>query len=146
MAIHSDKLSDKGPENRIEKILLPLTTKVFKDILEEIVIVPRIRDAETLQRMSNEKDRDDQKSKEFEEALVIALQAIQKLEQEKEQQRKPFPNEEKKLDFFPQWKPQQGVIGETKEEEEYLALGEDGCFAWSRKLSIQDLIHKRNLK
>ena len=101
MAIHSDKLSDKGPENRIEKILLPLTSKVFKDILEEIVIVPRIRDAETLQRMSNEKDRDDQKSKEFEEALVIALQAIQKLEQEEEQQRKPFPNEEKKLDFFP---------------------------------------------
>ena len=81
MAIHSDKSSDKGPEHRIEKIL-PLTSKVFKDSLEEIGIVRRIRDAETLQRMNNEKDRDDQKSREFEEALRIALQTIRRLEQE----------------------------------------------------------------
>ena len=114
MPIHSDKSSDKGPENRIEKIL-PSTSKVFKDSLEEIAIVQRIRDAETLQRMSDEKDNADQKCREFEEALVIALQAIGRLEQE-EEQRKPVLNEKKTIDFFPQWKPQQGVIGEKEVE------------------------------
>ena len=64
---------------------------------------------------SNEKDSADQKRREFEEALVIALQAIRRLEQE-EEQRKPILNEEKKIDFFPQWKPQQGVIGEKEVE------------------------------
>ena len=53
MPIHSDKSSDKGPENRIEKIL-PLTSKVFKDSLEEIAIVLRIRDEETIQRLRDE--------------------------------------------------------------------------------------------
>ena len=116
MAIHRVKLSDKGPENRIEKIL-PWTSKVFKDSLEEIAIVQRIRDAETLQRLSDEKDRADQKCREFKEALVTALQAIRRLEQEEEEQSKPVLNEEEKIDFFPKWKPQQGIIGETKEEE-----------------------------
>ena len=64
MAIHSDKSSDKGPENRIEKIL-PSTSKVLKDSLEEIEIVRRISDAETIQRISNEKDRAYQKSREL---------------------------------------------------------------------------------
>ena len=100
MAIHSDKSSDKGPENRIEKIL-PFTSKVFKDSLEEIEVVRRIRDAETLQRMSDEKDRAEQRSREFEEALVIALQAIRRLEQEEEERRKPILNEEEKIVFFP---------------------------------------------
>ena len=58
MTMHSDKSSDKGPENRIEEIL-PSTSKVFKDSLKEIAIVQRIRDTETLQRLSNEKDRAD---------------------------------------------------------------------------------------
>ena len=49
--------------------------------------------------------------------LVIALQAIWRLEQEEEEQRKPVLNEEEKIYFFPHWKPQQGVIGETKKEE-----------------------------
>ena len=88
------------------------------------MIVQRIRDADTLQRLSYEKDRADQKCRELEETLVIALQAIRRLEQE--EQRKPVLIEEEEIDFFPQWKPQQGVIGETKEEEEYLVLGEDG--------------------
>ena len=83
IAIHSDKSSDKGPENRIEKIL-PSTSKVFKDSLEEIALVQRIRDAETLQRQSDEKDRADQKCREFKEALVLALQAIRRLKQEEE--------------------------------------------------------------
>ena len=42
IAIHRDKSSDKGPENRTEKIL-PSTSKVFKNSLEEIAIVQRIR-------------------------------------------------------------------------------------------------------
>ena len=35
----------------------------------------------------------------------------------KARRRKPVLNEEKKIDFFPQLKPQQGVIGEKEEEE-----------------------------
>ena len=115
MAIHKDKSSDKGLENRIEKIL-PLASKVFKDSLEEIAIVQRIRDEKTIQRLRDETDRADQKTREFEKALGIALQAIQRIEKE-EEQRKPVPNEEKKIDFFPKWKPQQGVIREREEEE-----------------------------
>ena len=57
---------------------------MFKDSLEEIAIVQRIRNAETLQRLSHEKDRTDQKTREFEKALVIVLQTIRRLEQEEE--------------------------------------------------------------
>ena len=104
MAIRRDKSSDKGPKNRIQKIL-PLTGKVFKDSLEE-----------TLQRLSNEKDRADQKTRECKKALVIALQTLQRLEQE-EEQKITFLNKEKNIDFFPQWRPQQGVLREREEEE-----------------------------
>ena len=75
--------------------------------MEEIAIVQRIRDAETLQRLRDETDRADHITREFEKAQVIALQAIRRLEQE-EERRKPVLNKEKKIDFFPQWKPQQG--------------------------------------
>ena len=128
MVIHSDKLSDRGPENSVEKIL-PSQSKVFKDSLEEIATVRRNKDAETLQQMIDRRDRADQKCRELGESLGIVLQAIQRLEaitQEKEncksreEGRKPILDEEKKIDFFPQWKPQQGVIEETEEEEEYL--------------------------
>ena len=44
----------------------------------------------------------------------------------REEQRKPVLDEGKKIDFFPQWKPQQGVVEETEKEEEYLSVGEDG--------------------
>ena len=79
MVIHSDKLSDRGPENSIEKILSS-QSKVFKDSLEEIAPVLRNMDAETLQRMSDERDRTDQKNRELEESLGIALQVIKRLE------------------------------------------------------------------
>ena len=46
------------------------------------------------------------------------LQAVWRLEQEEEERRKPVLNEEEKIDFFPQWKPQQGVIGEEEDEKE----------------------------
>ena len=49
MAIHGDKSSDKGPENRMEKIITP-TSKVLKDNLEEKAIGQRIRDEEIIQR------------------------------------------------------------------------------------------------
>ena len=86
MAIHSDKSSDKGPENRREKIL-PSTSQMFKDSLEEIAIVQRIRDAETLQRLRDETERADQKTREFEKAPVIALPTLRRLEQEEEQKK-----------------------------------------------------------
>ena len=52
--------------------------------MEEIAIVQRIRDAETLQRLRDETERADQKTREFEKALVIVLHAIPRLEQEEE--------------------------------------------------------------
>ena len=97
MAIHSDKSSDKGPENRIEKIL-PSTSKVIKDSLEETAIGQRIRDEETIQKLRDETGRSDQKTREFEKALGIALQTIQRLEKE-EERRKPVLNEEKKKKY-----------------------------------------------
>ena len=39
--------------------------------------------------------------------------------------RRPVLDKEKKIDFYPQWKPQQGVR-EEEEGEEYLSVGEDG--------------------
>ena len=72
-------------------------------------------------------DRDDQKTRELEESLRIRLQVLQRLEarvqaaetcKQREEQRKPILDEEKKVDFFPQWKTHQGVIAEIREEEE----------------------------
>ena len=85
--------------------------------------------------MSDEIDRTDQKNRELEESLGKALQAIKRLEarvqadkicKSREEQRKPILDEGKKVDFFPQWTPQQGVVKETEEEEGYLSVGEDG--------------------
>ena len=83
MAIHVDKSSDKGPENRMDKIITT-TSKVLKDNLEEKAIGHRIRDEETAQRLRDETERSIQKTREFEKALGIALQTIQRLEQEVE--------------------------------------------------------------
>ena len=69
MAIHGDKSSDKGPENRMEKIITP-TSKVLK---EEKAIGQRIRDEETAQRLRDETERSIQKTRELEKALGIAL-------------------------------------------------------------------------
>ena len=43
----------------------------------------------------------------------------------REEQRKPVLDEGKKVNFFPLWKPQQGVVEEPEDEEEYLSLRED---------------------
>ena len=108
---------------------------MFKDILEEIAPIPRNMDAEMLKQWSEERDRTYQKNRQLEESLGIALQAIKRLEaimqakklgKAREEQRKPVLEEGKKVNFFPKGKPQQGVVEETEEEEEYLAIGEDG--------------------
>ena len=51
-----------------------------EDSLEEIAPVRRNMDANTLQWMSDDRDRADQKSREMEGSLGLALQAIQRLE------------------------------------------------------------------
>ena len=43
-----------------------------------------------------------------------------------EERRKTVLDEGKKVDFFPPWKPQQGVVEEPEGEEEYLSIGEYG--------------------
>ena len=53
---------------------------MLKDILEEIAPIPRNMDAETLKQRNDERDRTDQKNRELEESLGIALQAIKRLE------------------------------------------------------------------
>ena len=101
----------------------------------EIAPVLRNMDAEMLKQRSKERDRTDQKNRELEGSLGIALQTIKRLEarvqaeemdKAREGRRKIVQDEGKKVDFFPQWKPQQGVVEEPEEEEEYLSLGEDG--------------------
>ena len=78
MVIHSDKFCDKVTGSNMEKIY-PLQSEVFKDILEKIAPITRNMDAETLKQKSNERDRTDQKNRELEESLGIALQAIKRL-------------------------------------------------------------------
>ena len=116
MVIHSDKFSDKVPESNMEKIF-PSQSEVFKDILEEKVPILRNMDAERLKERSDERDRTDQKNRELEESLGIALQAIMRLEarvqankigKSREERRKPVLDEGKKVNFSPQLKPQQG--------------------------------------
>ena len=79
MVIHSDKFNDNVPGSNMKKIF-PLQREVFKDILEEIAPIPRNMDAEKLKQRSDERDRTDQKNRELEESLEIALQAIKRLE------------------------------------------------------------------
>ena len=52
----------------------------FKDSQEEIDPVLRNMDANMLQRLNNDGDKSDQRSRELEGSLGLALQAIQRLE------------------------------------------------------------------
>ena len=119
MVIHSDKSRVMDTESSAERIL-PTQHELFGDILEEIAPVRINTDAETLHQARNGMARDEQRYRELEETLRITLQTLQWLEarvqtaeicEQREEQRNPVLNEEKKIDFFPQWKPQQGVIG-----------------------------------
>ena len=46
-------------------------------------------------------------------------------EETRQEQRRPVLDKEKKIDFYPQWKPQQGVREEEKEAEHHLSEVED---------------------
>ena len=62
MVIHSYKSSDKDPERSAERIL-PSQHELFEDSLEEIAPVRRNMDAETLQRVRDRIDRDEQRNR-----------------------------------------------------------------------------------
>ena len=96
---------------------------MFEDILEEITTVRIDTEAEALQWAKDGMARDEQRNQELAESLRIALQTLQRLEariqaaeidEQREERRKPVLNEEKKIDFFPRWERQQGVIGEGR--------------------------------
>ena len=58
----------------------PLLSELFKDSQEEIDPVPRNMEANMLQQLNNDRDKSDQRTKELEGSLGLALQAIQRLE------------------------------------------------------------------
>ena len=66
-------------ESSVERIY-PSLSELFEDSLEEIAPVRRNMDATTLQRLSNARDRADQKYREMEGSLGLVLQAILRLE------------------------------------------------------------------
>ena len=66
-------------ESSLERIY-PLLSESFKDSLEETAPLLRNMDANTLQRMNDEKDRADQRTKELEGSLGLALLTIKRLE------------------------------------------------------------------
>ena len=70
-----------------------------------------------LQQVKGRIARDEQRNQGLAESLRIALQTLQRLEArvqlteiegQREERRKPVLNEEKKIDFFPQWEPSRG--------------------------------------
>ena len=66
------------PKSSVERIYSSLSES-FEDSLKETAPVLRNMDANTLQRMNDERDRADQRTKELEGSLVLALQAIKRL-------------------------------------------------------------------
>ena len=79
MVIQSDKSSNKDPESSAQRIL-PSQHELFKDILEEFAPVRINMDAEMLQRVRDGMARDEQRNRELEVSLRIALQTLQRLE------------------------------------------------------------------
>ena len=63
--------------------------------------------------------------KEHEEEMARIRQQIQELEQE-ERRLKDMKEKEGRIDFFPTWKPVQGVKNNAEEEEQDMTIGEDG--------------------
>ena len=80
MVIHSDKCSDKVSASIREKIFIS-QSEVFKDTLEEIAPIPSNMEVEMLKQWDEERNRTDQRNRELEESLGIALQAIKRLEE-----------------------------------------------------------------
>ena len=74
----SDRRDIPEPEISVEGIYPSL--REFKDNQEEIDPVLRNMDANMLQRLNDDRERSDQRSRELEGSLGLALQAIQRLE------------------------------------------------------------------
>ena len=108
MVIHSDKLSDKDKESSTEK--MSSQHELFGDILEEKTTLRIDAEGEELQRLKEELAKDKQKNKKLTESLRKALKTLQRLEarilveklgEQREEQRKTILNEKKKIDIFP---------------------------------------------
>ena len=77
----SDTLElEPEPENSVEGIYPSL--REFKDSQEDTDPVLRNMDANMLQRLNDDRDRSDQRSRELEESLGLELQAIKELKAE----------------------------------------------------------------
>ena len=66
------------PESSMKRIY-PSLSESFEDSLEETEPILRNMDAHTLQQMNNDRDKTDQKTRELEGSLGMALQAMQRL-------------------------------------------------------------------
>ena len=67
------------PESSLEKIY-PSLSESFKDSLKEVGPILSNMDANMLQRMNDDRDRNEQKTREMEGSIGQALQVIQRLE------------------------------------------------------------------
>ena len=75
--LFSNRRDTPEPENSVEGIYPSL--KEFKNSQEDSDPVLRNTDANVLQKLNDDRDRSDQRSREMEGSLGIALQAIQRL-------------------------------------------------------------------
>ena len=70
---------ESEPESSVERIY-PFLSESFEYSLKETATILRKMDANMLQQMNDDRDRTEQKSREIEGSLGLALQAIQRLE------------------------------------------------------------------
>ena len=75
------------------------------------MLVRRIRALQLIKRHKEERARSQQRLQELK-------QELRRLKSAKEK--------EEKINFFPTWKPAQGVTDNTEDEEQYMTIGEDG--------------------
>ena len=126
MVINETNLMDKKAERNVEKRHI-LKKDVNQGRLEENVSERKEKEEETIKRRGEEDERMRQIIKEQEEGIARNRQKIRELEQ-KIRRLKSAEGKEGKIDFFPTWKPAQGLKnkGEEKdgmeEEEQYLTV------------------------
>ena len=114
MVINETKLRNEKAERYVEKMHIQ-EKEVNQDRLEANVSEQKDKEEETINRRREESNRMRQMIKEHEEGMARDLQRIKELEQEV-RRRKSAREEEEKIDFFPAWKPVQGVMENTDEE------------------------------
>ena len=78
-AIFTQQAKCFAPESSVEKIY-PLLSELFEGSLKETAPILRNMDARALQQLNNDRNRLEQKAREMEGSLGLALQAIQRLE------------------------------------------------------------------